>query len=74
MSKKIISQSESTTGDGDSRKTLNYSDGSSRDITYTKNGIVVDDHNSDGTTESGAGVRNVFQSGTNGGVSRLKNK
>lgn len=57
---KIDKVTESKTGDGDTRVTTTYTNGTSRDVTYTSSGVKVDDHAPDGSTKSGDGGKDLL--------------
>jgi len=64
---RVIDTSSSKTGDGQTRDTIKYSDGSTRDITYLKEGgLTVTDTDYKGNQQSGDGV-----AGPLGGVTRI---
>lgn len=63
----------SKTGDGQDRVTINNKDGSSRDITRTKDGgIVVTDTSSSGKQVTGDGATGI--SGSLTGATRINKK
>jgi hypothetical protein len=64
---RVTGYSESKSGDGQSRTTTNYNDGSTRDVTYCKDGgITITDTDRNGNQKSGDGVKNIV-----GGPSRI---
>lgn len=65
----IAKVTDSTIGGDVQRTTIEFTDHTTRDIDYTRDGLIITDHTPDGKSVSGPGVVSILGSG---GFARLK--